>query len=133
MCGFIGLLGAGRPVRGVLHSFTGTWDDARAFLDLGLDLSFAGMVTFSNKKLDALREVAARIPADRLLVETDSPYLSPHPFRGKPNEPARVAVSAAFLAVLRRVTTDHLAQLTSENARRLFCLMPSQDAAGGSA
>ena len=81
---------AARPAGpGVLHSFTGTWDDAQAFLDLGLHLSFAGMVTFTNKGLDALRDVAARVPLDRLLVETDSPYLSPHPFRGRTNEPGR--------------------------------------------
>ena len=80
----------GRPIRGVLHSFAGAWDQAQAFLELGLDLSFAGMVTFTNKSLDTLRETASRIPIDRILVETDSPYLSPHPFRGKTNEPARV-------------------------------------------
>ncbi len=77
----------GRPVRGVLHSFTGTWDDAQALMELGLNISFAGMVTFKNAKLDALRDVAARLPIDRVLVETDSPYLSPHPLRGRPNEP----------------------------------------------
>ena len=92
----------GRPIRGVMHSFTGSWDDAKAYLDLGLHLSFAGMITFTNKALDALRDVAARMPLDRLLVETDSPYLTPHPFRGKMNEPARVAVTAAKLAEVRR-------------------------------
>lgn len=112
----------GRPVRGVQHSFTGTWDDAQAFLDLGLHLSFAGMVTYTNKALDALRDVAARVPIDRLLVETDSPYLSPHPFRGRMNEPARVAVTAARLAELRGVPLDELARITTENARRLFRL-----------
>ena len=96
----------GRPVRGVLHSFTGTWDDAQAFLDLGLHLSFAGMVTFANKALDPLRDVAARVPLDRLLVETDSPYLSPHPFRGQterarprsPSPRARIAEAPRPLA-----------------------------------
>jgi len=81
----------GRSIKGVMHSFTGTWKDAEAFLSLGLSISFAGMVTFTNKALDALRDVAARVPLDRLLVETDSPYLTPHPFRGQLNEPARVA------------------------------------------
>jgi TatD DNase family protein len=110
----------GRPVSGVLHSFTGTWDDAQALLELGLHLSFAGMITFANKALDPLREVASRVPADRLLVETDSPYLSPHPFRGKPNEPARVALTAARLADLRGVAVDELAAVTTSNALRLF-------------
>lgn len=114
----------GRPVRGVLHSFTGDWDAARALLDLGLHLSFAGMLTFSNKKLDALREAATRVPLDRLLVETDSPYLSPHPFRGQTNEPARVALTAERLAQLRGLARDELARLTTENARRLFALPP---------
>ena len=90
-----------RPVRGVMHAFTGTWDDAQAYLELGLHLSFAGTVTFTNKSLDALRDVAARVPLDRLLVETDSPYLSPHPCRGQTNEPARVALTAARLAEIR--------------------------------
>jgi TatD DNase family protein len=116
------LAGLGRPVRGVLHSFTGTWDDAQAFLDLGLHLSFAGMVTFANKKLDGLRDVAARVPLDRLLVETDSPYLSPHPYRGKTNEPARVAVTAARIAELRGLSPQALARATTANARHLFTL-----------
>jgi TatD DNase family protein len=112
----------GRPVRGVLHSFTGTWDDAQAFLELGLHLSFAGMVTFTNKALDALRDVAARVPLDRLLVETDSPYLSPHPHRGRPNEPARVALTAARVAEARGTSPEELARATTANARRLFAL-----------
>ena len=112
----------GRPVRGVQHSFTGTWDDARAFLDLGLHLSFAGMLTYTNKSLDALRDVAARVPLDRVLVETDSPYLSPHPFRGRTNEPARVVETARRLAELRGLAPEELALVTAENARRLFGL-----------
>jgi TatD DNase family protein len=116
----------GRPVRGVLHSFTGTWDDAQAFLELGLDLSFAGMVTFTNRSLDPLREVAARLPIDRLLVETDSPYLSPHPHRGQSNEPARVALTAARIAEVRGLTLAALAEATTANARRLFAL-PDDD------
>ena len=112
----------GRQVRGVLHSFTGTWDDAQAFLDLGLHLSFAGMLTFTNRKLDPLREVASRVPLDRLLVETDSPYLSPHPFRGQPNEPSRVTFTARRIAEARGMTFDDLALATTANARRLFAL-----------
>jgi TatD DNase family protein len=114
-----------RPVAGVLHSFTGTADAARALIGLGLHISFAGMITFGNKALDPLREVAATVvPEDRLLVETDCPYLSPHPFRGSTNEPARVATTAAFLAGLRGLSAEDLADRTTANARALFRLDP---------
>jgi TatD DNase family protein len=116
------LVSLGRPVRGVLHSFTGTWDEAQELLTLGLHISFAGILTFANKALDPLREAAARLPIDRLLVETDSPYLSPHPYRGRDNEPARVAVTAARLAELRSLSEQELADSTTCNARRLFAL-----------
>jgi TatD DNase family protein len=116
----------GRPVRGVQHSFTGTWEDARTFLDLGLYLSFAGMLTYTNKALEALRDVAARVPLDRILVETDSPYLSPHPYRGKTNEPARVAVTARRLAEVRGLPPEQVAQVTTDNARGLFRLPVDQ-------
>jgi TatD DNase family protein len=112
----------GRPIKGVMHAFTGTWEHADAFLSLGLSISFAGMVTFTNKGLDALRDVAARVPVDRLLVETDSPYLSPHPFRGQPNEPARVAITGQRLAEIHAVSEVELARSTTANARRLFRL-----------
>jgi TatD DNase family protein len=118
-----------RPVKGVLHSFASHWDHAQAFLDLGLYLSFAGMLTFSNKTLDPLRDAAAKAPIDRILVETDSPYLSPFPFRGKTNEPARVALTAARLAELRGMSLDDLARATTANARRLFAL-PENDLLG---
>ena len=116
------LKGLNRPVRGVMHAFTGTWDDAQAYLELGLHLSFAGMVTFTNKSLDGLRDVATRVPLDRLLVETDSPYLSPHPNRGKTNEPAYVALTAARLAEVRGLPLSDFARITTSNARRLFHL-----------
>ncbi len=112
----------GRPIRGVMHSFVGHWDEATAFLDLGLELSFAGMISFANRTLDPLRAVAARAPIDRILVETDSPYLSPHPFRGKTNEPARVAFVAAAVALARGVAVDEITEATTRNARRLFAL-----------
>jgi TatD DNase family protein len=115
----------GQPVRGVLHSFTGTWDDAQAFLELGLHLSFAGQITFANRSLDPLRDVAARVPLDRILVETDSPYLSPHPHRGQSNEPARVALTAATLARIRGIPLAEFADATTANARRLFMLAES--------
>lgn len=116
------LAALGRPIRGVLHSFTGNRAQADAFLALGLHLSIAGMVTFSSKSLDLLREAVKDVPSDRLLVETDSPYLSPVPFRGKLNEPARVALTAAHLARLRGVSVAELAAQTTRNARSLFKL-----------
>lgn len=106
---------------GVMHSFTGDMETARQCLDFGLYLSFAGMVTF--KKSDELREVAKATPEDRLLVETDSPYLSPEPLRGRrPNEPARVEHTLRCLADVRGVTANHLAAATTDNAKRLFQL-----------
>jgi TatD DNase family protein len=116
------LQGLHRSVRGIMHAFTGTWEDAEVYLELGLHLSLAGMVTFTNKNLDALRDVAARAPLDRLLVETDSPYLSPHPWRGQTNEPARVALTAARIAEVRGLSAAEFAQITTSNARALFRL-----------
>lgn len=107
------------PLRGIMHSFAGTAATAEECLGMGLHISFAGMVTY--KKTDDLRQVAASVPADRILVETDSPYLSPHPFRGrKPNEPAMVVHTAACVAAARGQSLRELARQTTENARRLF-------------
>jgi TatD DNase family protein len=107
------------PIAGIMHSFTGNAAEAAECLELGLYLSFAGMVTF--KKSDELRSVAAAVPADRILVETDSPYLSPEPVRGKrPNEPARVRHTAECLAKLRALPLADFARQTTENARRLL-------------
>lgn len=106
---------------GIMHSFTGTVDQAKQCLGLGLHVSFAGMVTF--KKSDDLREVAAMVPDDRILVETDAPYLSPEPLRGKrPNEPARVEHTLRCIADVRHVSPEKLAEITTENAKRLFQL-----------
>ncbi len=106
-------------LRGVMHSFTGTAEQAADFLALGMHISFAGMLTY--KKSDDLRAVAAGIPVDRLLVETDSPYLSPEPHRGKrPNEPARVVHTAECLAKVRGVSLEDLARQTTANAMALF-------------
>lgn len=111
--------GARGPIRGIQHSFSGSWDYAAACLDLGLHISFSGMVTF--KKSEEIRAVAAKVPPDRILVETDSPYLSPHPHRGqRPNEPALVVHTAACVAEARGVSREDLAQLTTANACRLF-------------
>jgi TatD DNase family protein len=108
------------PVRGVMHSFTGDADTARAGLEMGLHVSFAGMVTFKNAA--NLRQVAATVPIERLLVETDSPYLAPMPFRGKRNEPSYVIHTAKCLAEVLGVAADALALETTRNARQLFGL-----------
>ncbi len=108
------------PVRGVMHSFTGAADTARACLEAGLYVSFAGMLTYKNAQ--ALRDVAAAVPLDRLLVETDSPYLAPVPVRGQRNEPAHVTHTAACLAQVKGVTPAVLAEHTTRNARALFNL-----------
>jgi TatD DNase family protein len=107
------------PLRGVMHSYTGTAETARQCLELGMHLSFAGMLTY--KKSAELREIAREVPAARLLIETDSPYLSPHPHRGqRPNEPALIVHTAACLAEARGVQFSALAEQTTDNARRLF-------------
>jgi TatD DNase family protein len=108
------------PVRGVMHSFTGDPATAEACAAMGLHISFAGMVTYKNAQ--NLRAVAAQIPADRLLVETDSPYLAPVPVRGKRNEPAYVLHTAACLAAVRAVELHGLADQVTRNAERLFRL-----------
>jgi len=106
------------PIRGVMHSFTGDQATAEACLAMGLHMSFAGMVTFKNAQ--SLRDVAARIPLDRLLVETDSPYLAPVPVRGRRNEPAFVAHTAACLASARGLEPVFLARQTTRNAHTVF-------------
>jgi len=108
-------------LKGIMHSFTGATPMAAECVELGMHISFAGMVTF--KKSTALRECAATIPSDRLLVETDSPYLSPEPVRGKrPNQPANVRHTAACLAEVRGVSLEELAATTTANACKLFGL-----------
>lgn len=113
------------PLRGVLHSFSEDRAMADACLALGLDLSFSGAVTYRNKKFAALREVAAAIPAERLLMETDCPYLVPHPLRGREprNEPAYLVHTATVLAELRGVSTEVLIAQTTANAQRRFGLL----------
>jgi TatD DNase family protein len=109
------------PLRGVMHSFTGAAATARHCLELGLHISFAGMLTY--KKSEPLREIARQIPDDRVLIETDSPYLSPHPQRGqRPNEPALLTHTAACLAQVRGVDLAVIDRQTSGNARQLFRL-----------
>ncbi len=105
-------------VRGVLHCFTGTWELARKALDLGFYVSLSGIVTFKNAQ--DLQHTARKLPADRLLVETDSPFLAPVPHRGRTCEPAFVADTARFVAGLRGVEVDNLAQETTGNFFKLF-------------
>jgi TatD DNase family protein len=111
---------AALPQAGVLHCFTEDWEMAKAALDIGFYISLSGIVTFRNA--EALREVARQVPVDRLLVETDSPYLAPVPHRGKPNLPQYVREVAEYLAVLRGVSYETLAEQTSSNFKRLFPL-----------
>jgi TatD DNase family protein len=106
----------------VLHCFTGGPDLARRAIALGLFISFTGILTFKNST--ALRAIAAELPADRILVETDAPYLAPGPFRGKRNEPAYVVETANILAETRGVSFDEIARQTSENFFRLFSKVP---------
>jgi TatD DNase family protein len=108
----------GVPTNTVMHCFSGGPDHARLCLDRGMFLSFSGIVTFKNAA--DLRDAALLCPEDRLLVETDSPYLAPVPHRGKQNQPAFVAVVGHAIAKLRGVEPEHLADATSHNARRAF-------------
>jgi TatD DNase family protein len=107
------------PLRGVMHSFTGTLETMRECVALGLHISFAGMVTY--KKSDTLRAIAREVPDDRVLIETDSPYLSPHPVRNhRPNEPALVVHTANCIAEVRGMPIEDFAAMTTANARNLF-------------
>jgi TatD DNase family protein len=112
------------PLVGVMHSYTGDLKAAQECIAMGLHISFAGMTTY--KKSTALREVAAQLPADKILVETDSPYLAPEPLRGKRNEPANVVHTARVIAAARGIPFEEFARQTYENARRLFRLSPGQ-------
>jgi TatD DNase family protein len=111
----------------VLHCFTGGRDLALAGVALGLYVSFSGILTF--KKSDELRAIAAELPADRILVETDAPYLAPGPYRGKRNEPAYVVETAKILATTRGVTDEEIARQTTDNFFRLFAKVPRDAAA----
>lgn len=107
-------------VGGIMHCFVDDWDTAAQALDLGFHISFSGIITFNNAV--QVREVAARVPDERLLVETDAPYLAPMPYRGKPNYPAYVRHVAERLAMVRGTTVEAIAALTSANFFRLFRL-----------
>lgn len=103
---------------GVMHCFTEDWDMAKAALDLGFYISFSGIVSFANAA--DLRDVASRVPLDRLLIETDSPWLAPVPYRGKTNQPAYVVDVARVIAELRDMDIEAVGEQTSGNFRRLF-------------
>lgn len=105
-------------VAGVLHCFTESWEMARSALDLGFYISFSGIITFKNAA--ELREVVKQVPMERLLVETDSPYLAPVPYRGKKNEPKYVPEVAACVAELKGLTPEAVAEITTANFERLF-------------
>ena len=115
-----GSLLAGRERPGVLHSFSAGWETAQAALAMGFYLGFTGPVTF--KKADELRRIVARVPSERILVETDAPFLAPQPRRGRRNEPAYVVYVAERIGEVRGVETAVIARQTSENAARLFGL-----------
>jgi TatD DNase family protein len=110
----------GGELRGVIHCFTGNYEAAGAYLDLGFYLSFTGIITFKNA--DALREVVRKVPLEKMFVETDSPYLTPVPHRGKRNEPAYVRFVAETIANVKGVTVDEVARTTTNNVRALFRL-----------
>ncbi len=114
----LAILGRNAGLKGVLHCFTGSAAFAEALVALGFMISFSGILTFRNA--DALREVARIVPGEHLLIETDSPYLAPVPHRGKRNEPAFLTEVAAVLASVRGASVEHIARLTTANARRLF-------------
>lgn len=111
---------ADREIGGVMHCFTEDWDMAKQAIDLNFHISFSGIVTFKNAT--ELKEVAKKVPLDRLLIETDAPYLTPVPHRGKPNEPKYVAQVADYIAQLRGISLPELAEATTRNYIRLFNL-----------
>jgi TatD DNase family protein len=109
--------GAGK-LRGVIHCFTGNYEAASEYLDLGFYLSFTGIITF--KSAESLRDVVRKVPLDRMLVETDSPFLTPVPHRGKRNEPANVRLVAEAMAKIKTIPFENVADVTTRNARDLF-------------
>ncbi|UKS26207.1 TatD family hydrolase [Paenibacillus sp. HWE-109] len=107
-------------VGGIMHCFSGSWETAKQCLDMNFHISFGGPVTFKNAKQP--KEVLAQVPLDRLLIETDAPYLTPHPFRGKRNESAYVRLVAETAAEIRGMTVDEIAEITTNNTIRLLGL-----------
>jgi TatD DNase family protein len=114
----IAVLREQQAVHGILHCFTEDWDTAKAALDLGFYISFSGIISFKNAQ--DLRDVVKQVPLDRLLIETDSPYLAPMPYRGKSNEPAYVPYVAQVIADIHAMSSAKIGQITSENFDRLL-------------
>lgn len=116
----------GAEIRGVIHCFTGSWELAQKLLDLGLYLSFTGIVTFKPRASDDpeqhIHRVIERMPLDRMMIETDAPWLAPEPYRGKRNEPSYVIHVAEQIAKLRNTSVDEICQATTQNAIRFFRL-----------
>lgn len=110
--------GNAQVVGGVMHCFTEDWETAKQALDLGFYISFSGIITFNNA--DNLRSVLRKVPMDRLLIETDSPYLAPYPYRGKVNQPAYLIEIAQKVADLKHIEIERVAEITSKNFSRLF-------------
>ena len=106
------------PRGGIMHSFSGSYQDAMKFIDLGMLISFSGVVTF--KKSLELQEAAKLLPLDKLLVETDAPYLAPMPFRGRENTPAYTKFVVEKIAELREISSDEVAEATYQNALKVF-------------
>jgi len=109
-----------QDVGGIMHCYSSDWEHAKRCLEMNFYISFGGPVTFKNGHL--AKEVAKQVPLDKLLIETDCPYLSPHPFRGKRNEPARVRLVAEQMAALRNKSLEEIAEITTNNAKMLFRL-----------
>lgn len=107
-------------VGGIMHCFSGSWETAKLALDMNFSISFGGPLTFKNAKQP--KEVAAKVPLEKLLIETDCPYLTPHPFRGKRNESGYVRYVCEEMANIRGLSYEEMAQITSDNAKRLFRL-----------
>jgi len=122
MLAVLGNMAKASPIYGIIHSFSSTSDVAERYLDMGLNISFSGALTYTNKKFSCLREAAKFIPDDRLLIETDSPFLTPHPYRGKldNNVPLMTAYVAKTLAELRGTTIETITAMTTANARKIF-------------
>lgn len=110
--------GGAEKCGGVLHCFTEDWTMAKRALDIGFYISISGIITFRNA--EELRDVVRQVPLERLLVETDSPYLAPIPYRGKPNQPAYVRETCEYVATLKGVSLEEMARIATENARKLF-------------
>lgn len=110
--------GFGASVRGVAHCFTGTWEEAKSWLDLGFYIGITGIVTF-GRKAENIKEIAVKVPLDRILIETDAPYLAPSPYRGKRNEPAFLSFVTKTISELRGTPLEKVNEITYQNA--IFC------------